>query len=193
VSRHREQSDIRTLPEDFYERVREHLWQRIVEELYLAERIVEIGCGSCELASFLAEKNDQHVIGVDISGSGFPRDEDAQGRIECRQADGRDLDFIEDRSVDAVLSVHALHEIHEPVEVLREANRILRDGGEMLVVDFPRDSLAQRLWNEDYYASTEVAGMLDQAGFAAVESRLIARSQLIWAQAREAPAGREMP
>ena len=193
VSPDREQSDVRTLPEDFYERVRERLWRRIAEQFCLAERVVEIGCGSCELASFLAERNDQHVIGVDISGSGFPADQDAQARIECRKADGRNLEFIQDHSVDAVLSVHALHEMQEPVEVLREAYRVLRNGGEMLVVDFPRHSLAERLWNENYYAPTEVAGMLSQAGFVGAESRLITRGQLIWAEGRKASPGKEMP
>jgi len=91
------------------------------------------------------------------------------------------------------LSVHALHEMDRPVEVLREANRLLRSGGVILVVDFPRDSLAQRLWNEDYYAPTEIAEMLRQAGFAGVESRLIAKGQLIWAEANKAPEGKDMP
>ncbi len=35
----------------------------------------------------------------------------------------------------------------------REAKRVLRLGGEVLIVDFPRCSLAQRLWNEDYYTT----------------------------------------
>ena len=188
---HREQSGLRTLPEDFYERIKERLWQQIAEELREAERVLEVGCGSCELASFLAERNDQHVIGVDISGNGFPRDGGAQGMIECRKADARSLEFIQDCSVDAVLTVHALHEMHKPVEVLGEANRVLRAGGEVLVVDFPRGSLAQRLWNEKYYSPPEVEAMLSQAGFARATARPIAQGQLIWAEARKASAGRE--
>ena len=113
--------------------------------------------------------------------------------IECRKADARSLEFIQDCSVDAVLTVHALHEMHKPVEVLGEANRVLRAGGEVLVVDFPRGSLAQRLWNEKYYSPPEVEAMLSQAGFARATARPIAQGQLIWAEARKASAGRETP
>ena len=59
------------------------------------------------------------------------------------------------------------------------------------MVDFPRDSLAQRLWNENYYVSREVTEMLRQAGFLGVASKLIARGQLIWAEGRRAAAGKE--
>lgn len=181
------------VPEDYYEQVKDQVRRRIAAQLRFAHRVLDVGCGSCELDRFLAEQNGQEVVGVDISGGSFPANDALGERVRCWKADARKLDFIEDHSVDAVVSVHALHEMEKPLEVLREANRVLRDGGEMLVVDFPRDSLAQRLWNEDYYAPTEVAGMLRQAGFANVESRRIAQRQLIWAEARKAPAGEEMP
>lgn len=80
-----------------------------------------------------------------------------------------------------------------PVEVLREANRVLRGGGVILVVDFPRDPLAQRLWNKGYFSAAEVAEMLRKAGLANAESRIIARGQPIWAEARKALARKEMP
>lgn len=181
-----------SVPDDFYERIKERIRTLIAGRLHFAGQVVEFGCGSCELARFLARENRQHVTGVDVSSSSFPEGENAQDGVECRKADARALDFIQDRSVDAVVSVHALHEMENPVEVMREANRVLRGEGMALVVDFPRDSLAQRLWNENYYAPKEVHEMLRQAGFAGVESRLIARGQLIWAEAHKALAGKEM-
>ncbi len=180
------------VPEDYYEQIKERLRRRIARRLRSARRVLDVGCGSCELDRFLAEQNRQEVVGVDISGTSFPEDDGAQGRVECRKADARRLGFIQDRSVDAVVSVHALHEMEKPVEVLREANRVLRAGGEMLVVDFPRDSLAQRLWNEGYYTTAEVAEMLRESGFVSVECSQVARGQLIWAEAHKAPAGKEM-
>jgi len=62
---------------------------------------------------------------------------------------------------------------------LKEANRILRPGGEILIVDFPRGSLAQRLWNEDDYDPNEVACTLQQGGFNEVRATTIERGQVI--------------
>ncbi len=176
------------LPEDFYERVKEDLWERIAGEFRFDAQVVDLGCGACELARFLARRNRQHVIGVDISDSGFPASQAVNSRLECRKADVRRLDFMEDHSVDAVVSVYALHEMAEPLDVMKEANRVMRRGGDILIVDFPRGSLAQRLWNENYYVPTEVVGMLRRAGFANVKSRRIARRQIIWAEGRKPPA-----
>ena len=186
------QVDSLEVPEDFYDRIKERIRGRIAGELRFAGQVVDLGCGSCELARFLARENRQRVVGVDISEGGFPEDEDARNGVECLKADARRLDFIRDGSVDAVVSVYALHEMEKPVEVLREANRALRGGGVILVVDFPRGSLAQRLWNENYYTPAEAAEMLNQAGFADIESRLVERKQLIWAKAHKAPAEGEM-
>jgi len=177
------------VPEDFYEQIKDRIRTCIAAKLRFASQVVDLGCGSCDLDRFLARQNWQHVIGVDISGSSFPEDKGTPGGVECRKADARSLDFIQDGSVDAVVSVHALHEMDRPVEVLREAKRVLRGGGMVLVVDFPRDSLAQRVWNEGYFTPEGVAETLRQAGLANVESRLIEQGQLIWAEGRKAGTG----
>jgi ubiquinone/menaquinone biosynthesis C-methylase UbiE len=93
--------------------------------------------------------------------------------------------------VDAVVSVWALHEFAAPMAVLREARRILRPGGGILVVDFPRGSLAHRLWKERYYTTRQVGEMLKRAGFARVEARRIARRQLTWARGFKASSRRD--
>jgi ubiquinone/menaquinone biosynthesis C-methylase UbiE len=112
----------------------------------------------------------------------FPSRPDPARHRHCVKADARSLDFLWRGSVDAAVSVYALHEFAEPMAVLREARRILCPGCEILIVDFPRGSLAQRLWDEDYYTPGEVARMLKRAGFARVTARRIARRQLTWAR-----------
>jgi hypothetical protein len=65
---------------------------------------------------------------------------------------------------------------------------VLRVGGNLLTVDFPRDSLAQRLWNEEYYAPEEVSEILERAGYEHVSARLIERRQVIRAKGFRAGA-----
>ncbi len=83
--------------------------------------------------------------------------------------------------MDAMVSMWALHEMEHPDAILAEARRILRPGGELLIVDFPRDSLAQKLWNETYYRPEEIKLLLKEAGFKGARARLIEKEQIIWA------------
>ena len=148
--------------------------------------ILDLGCGNCDLEQYLAGE-DQHVVtGVDVRDGSFPTAQDsapvAQGLVNCIKADAAHLDFLGDAGMDGVVSVWALHEMHDPADALREAFRILRPGGKILLVDFPRGSLAQRLWDEKYYAVPEVERMLGHAGFARVSAQAIERGQVIWAE-----------
>ena len=178
------------LSDDFYERIKPRLHRRIGRELRLAGRILDIGCGSCDLARYLAETYCQRVTGVDILSNSFPkrRGHSRRGRVRCIQKDAAHLDFVDDRSVDAVVMMWALHEMGHPQAILDEAHRVLRPGGEILIVDFPKGSLAQKLWNEDYYPPHEVERLLKKAEFEDVKVRLVHQKQVIWAHGYQPPA-----
>jgi ubiquinone/menaquinone biosynthesis C-methylase UbiE len=182
----------REIPDDFYERIKPALHRRIGRELRLARRVLDLGCGSCDLVRHLADAYRQEVSGVDISSRSFPaRRRSRNGvRFHCLRRDAAGMSLVADRSVDAVVSVWALHEMARPQAVLVEARRVLRPGGEILIVDFPRNSLAQKLWNENYYRPTEVEKLLNQAAFEDIRLRLIHRKQVIWARGYQ-PAAAE--
>ena len=181
------------IADDFYEKNKDRLHRRVARELRSARRIVDIGCGNCDLAGVLAEVQGREVIGVDVLDDVFPALSAKGRRPRCIKANARALDFLTDATVDAVVSVWALHELTAPMAVLRETMRILRPGGTILIVDFPRRSLAQRLWNENYYTTGEVREMLRQVGFVRVEARRIARRQLTWARGDKPPVRNGRP
>jgi len=183
----------KNLPEDFYVKIKPRLHQRIGRELRLASRVIDLGCGSCELVRYLAGTYYQQVTGVDVSSDSFPKRRRLPSgmRIRCIRKNAKHLDFAKDRSQDAVVSMCAFHEMEHPDAILKEAYRVLRPGGEILIVDFPRDSLAQRLWNEDYYRPAEFNQMLINAGFTEVQVRLIEREQIIWAKGFRSAAEKE--
>jgi ubiquinone/menaquinone biosynthesis C-methylase UbiE len=183
------------LPDDFYERIGPRLYQRIGDELRQARCVLDLGCGGCRLGRFLAETYSQEVIGVDISDGSFP-DHHQLGSptrrlLKCIKADARRLAFLAAGAVDAVVMVWTLHELIQPRAVLFEASRVLRVGGKLLIVDFPRGSLAQRLWNEDYYTPHRVSDLLAAAGFVDMSVRLVERRQVLWAKAFRS-AGKEL-
>ncbi|MCD6287940.1 MAG: class I SAM-dependent methyltransferase, partial [Candidatus Hydrogenedentes bacterium] len=170
----------------YYDRIKPRLHQRIGRELRVAYRVVDFGCGSCTLVQFLRDNYRQRVTGIDISDNDFPQHSRKRSRRrsrKCVKADAGNIGFIRDETIDAVVSMWALHEMEEPGRVLREAYRVLRPGGEILIVEFPRDSIAQQLWNEQYYSVKEIGDMLNQPGFIDVKAKTIERRQIIWATA----------
>ena len=176
------------MSDNLYERIKPRLHRRIGRELRLAGRILDVGCGCCDLVSYLVNTYHQAVTGVDISSGSFPKNRTRarSGRIRCIRKDARRLTFVKGGNMDAVVIMWALHEMLHPNEILKEAHRVLRPGGEMLIVDFPRGSLAERLWGEDYYTPAEVRDKLIRAGLHDVSVRLIERKQIMWARGHRA-------
>ena len=172
------------LPSNFYEQIKPRLHKRIGREVRLARRVLDLGCGSCDLVRLLAGAYHQEVTGVDISEGSFPsrRHTPDGSRFHCLKRNAATMSFAADGSVDAVVTMWALHEMENPRAILREACRVLRPGGEVFVIDFPRDSLAQRLWNEEYYRPNDVKALLQEAGFEKVQVRLIEQGQVMWAR-----------
>jgi ubiquinone/menaquinone biosynthesis C-methylase UbiE len=174
-------------PDDnFYDKIKPRLYHRAGRELRLAHRVLDLGCGDCELTRYLSDTNGQETIGVDVSSVGFPDDLPTSGRhrrTECIAEDAERLDSIEAEAVDAIVMFWSFHEMKDPQAVLQQACRVLRTAGKILVVEFPRGSLAQKLWNENYYSSEELRSLLRQHGFKDIRVRQTARGQILWVTA----------
>jgi len=174
------------LSENFYDKIKPRLHKRIGRELRGAKHVFDLGCGDCELVRYLADTYGQKVAGVDISANSFPNKRNItknNKRIRCIRKDAARLSFIRSETVDAVIISWALHEMKNPQAVLQETHRVLRPGGKVLVVEFQRNSLAQTLWNENYYTIKELTGSLGKAGFEDIRAKRIEHKQIIWINA----------
>jgi ubiquinone/menaquinone biosynthesis C-methylase UbiE len=172
------------VPDDFYERIHPRLFRRIGRELALAHRVLDLGCGNCDLVAFLRKAYRQRVTGIDLSDGNLPRRDDpskSHAPMRCIKGNAAHLAFVRDGSMDAVVTTWALHEMDRPRAAVAEAYRVLRPGGKMLIVDFPKGSLAQRLWDEDYLTAPEAGTLLREAGFVRVRARTLHDGQVLWA------------
>jgi SAM-dependent methyltransferase len=101
-------------------------------------RALDLGGGSGELCPLLQARGFEYV-NVDVSPSG-------PGAV---QGDAHDLPF-EDESFDLVVSSDSLEHFHDPLTALREAQRVLRSDGQMVIwVPFLRP-----FHRNDYYRYT---------------------------------------
>ena len=171
------------LTDNFYDEIKPRLYQRVGRELRLAYRVLDLGCGACELVEYLSETYGKKVTGVDISANSFPNNQNITKntkRIRCIRKDAARLTFIRNETIDAAIMFWALHEMKNSQAILQEAHRVLRTGGEVLIVEFPRNSLAQKLWNENYYTIKELTGFLRKAGFKDILAKRIEHKQILW-------------
>ena len=102
------------MPDNFYDRIKPRLYQRVGRELRLAYRVLDLGCGACELAQYLSETYGQKVTGVDISSNSFPNNRNItrnNKRIRCIRKDAARLTFIRNETIDAAIIFWALHEM----------------------------------------------------------------------------------
>jgi 2-polyprenyl-3-methyl-5-hydroxy-6-metoxy-1,4-benzoquinol methylase len=88
------------------------------------DRVLDFGCGGGYLLKAL---NCAHKVGVEINPAALR--EAANNGIECHSV----LDTVADRTVDVIVSNHALEHVPFPIEALRQLKRKLKPRGALVL------------------------------------------------------------
>lgn len=130
----------------------------------------DLGCGTGQLSAALAPFV-RRVVAIDENGTML-------GAARARLEGARNVELhegaleslpLEDAALDAAVLSLVLHHAVEPAEVLREAARVLRPGGRVLVIDMvPHDRDEYRLemghvWLG--FGEDQLRTLFDEAGF----------------------------
>jgi SAM-dependent methyltransferase len=164
-------------------------------------RVLDFGCGG---GSFLAEMRAQgwQVTGLDVSA---PTVERVRSELGLHVLEGSlPHDELKPESFDVITMWHSLEHVHQPREVLREANRLLAPGGKIIVAVPNIDSLPFRWFGRHWFGLDlprhlthftpwTLPLMLERAGFRAGPVRLVRHSQWLRSSARWASADRRAP
>ncbi len=155
-------------------------WKALAEALLkiLNYKVVaDLGAGEGTLSQLLAQRAEK-VIAIDSSPKmvefgaelakrhGLENLEYRMGEIEAVP--------IDEGTVDLAIFSQALHHADSPLVAVREAMRILRPGGRLVVLDLLQHNFeeARELYADRWlgFSEADLAGMLDQAGFEDVQT-----------------------
>jgi ArsR family transcriptional regulator len=157
-------------------------WARALGHLLPPLRVADIGCGEGYL-TIEASRWARTVIAVDRSPTVLDRARALAKRRRVRNVIWKRGELerlpIRDATVDVALLSQALHHAADPARALREAARIVRPGGRVLVLDlrehderWVRDRLGDRWLG---FKDEALVKLLEQAGFVEVRTGVGAR------------------
>jgi ubiquinone/menaquinone biosynthesis C-methylase UbiE len=146
--------------------------------------VADLGSGEGLLSELLALRC-RKVIAVDNSEKII-----AFGAAKARKAGLKNLEFrlgdlqdppIADATVDVVILSQALHHAEDPPRALRSAHRILKPGGQVMILDLRQHTFAKArelygdLWPG--FAESDLHRWLEAAGFGQIEITVVAREE----------------
>jgi ArsR family transcriptional regulator len=155
-----------------------HLLLRILPPLVVAD----LGSGEGLLSELLARRCKK-VIAVDNSQKIV-----AFGAAKARKNNLKNLEFrlgdlqnppVEPASVDLVILSHALHHAEDPPRAIASAHRILKPGGQLMILDLAKHKFtrARELYGDRWlgFAESDLQCWLEAAGFTKIEISVVAR------------------
>ena len=142
--------------------------------------IADLGAGEGAFALLLAERAKK-VIAVDTSAKMIE-----VGRGQARRHGVKNIEFrlgdmekvpIRGGQVDLVFFSQSLHHALHPERAVSEANRVLRPGGRIVVLDLAKHRFeeARELYADEWlgFSEAELEAMLEEAGFTEVQTSVV--------------------
>lgn len=135
------------------------LFHQYAEKLDFPESasVLEAGCGTGVITRALARKRhfSGNIIGIDQSPAfieaarKFAAREKIDGRARFQVCDAHRLDF-EDKTFDIAIAHTLVSHVTDPVSVIRELSRVLRDDGALVIFDGDYTSLTYAVPDHEF-------------------------------------------
>ena len=157
-------------------------WSRALGMLLPPVEVADLGCGEGYLTIETA-RWARHVTAVDRSAGVLARAKALAARKKCTNITWKKGELeklpIDTGTIDVALLSQALHHAGDPATALVEAERILRPGGRLLILDLrPHDEtwVREKLGDQWFgFSDDHLSSLLTRAGFTDVRVTLGAR------------------
>jgi demethylmenaquinone methyltransferase / 2-methoxy-6-polyprenyl-1,4-benzoquinol methylase len=127
----------------------DHLWRRraikIISKSYKLPYILDVATGTGDLAIAAMKLNPSKIIGIDISQKMLKIGKEKidrkgfAGKIDLIPGDSEKIPF-GDRVFDVAMVAFGVRNFSDPLKGLSEMNRVIRDGGMIMVLEFSKPS-----------------------------------------------------
>jgi demethylmenaquinone methyltransferase/2-methoxy-6-polyprenyl-1,4-benzoquinol methylase len=125
----------------------DRLWRRraikIISQSYKSPDILDVATGTGDLAIAAIKLNPAKITGIDISrkmleiGKGKIKKRGFSGTIDLIQGDSEKIPFT-DNTFDVAMVAFGVRNFSDPLKGLSEMNRVIRNGGMILVLEFSK-------------------------------------------------------
>ena len=164
----------------------------LINQFKDADVVLELGCGTGFYSEAIADRV-QHLTATDLAQEMVELAKEKLGsysNVEVQIEDSYSTSF-QDNMFDAILLTNLIHIVKDPIAVLRESGRVLKNDGRIVIADYTGYGMLflskMRLgirymrkfgkpapYNKSF-SPDELAGIVKQAGFVVEESRLIGK------------------
>jgi len=161
------------------------IYPHVLEKLasFPHQSVLDIGCGTGEVLSKLAEREGLSLAGLDLSPEMIGMARQKLGdRDDLRAGDVEELPW-PNGSFDVVLCLDSFHHYPRPFDALAEMWRVISEGGRLILADFWKPAPMRQLINlfigfsKDgdvrVYSEPEIRRLLWQSGFEQIRWELV--------------------
>lgn len=118
-------------------------WQRSIDHIEKASKLIpknakvlDLGCGHGHHMYLLKQiRPDISIIGIDINTQKLWKLLKLE-RFDIRVMNGENLSFM-DKTFDVILSFGVIEHVNNDIQFLKEANRVLKNDGKILIFNLP--------------------------------------------------------
>lgn len=143
------------------------------------ERILDLGCGTGTLIQHLLHSNSEiEIVGLDPSAEMLTIAQQKLPKSVDLRVGSADLIPFANESFDLIVSTNAFHYFRNPSQAIREAKRVIKPNGRLIITDWCDDYLTcricdafLRLFNRAHfrtYRAKELQKMLQNEGLSQV-------------------------
>ena len=132
---------------------RDQAWRREavrVAQVTAASVVLDVACGTGDLAMAFRKGGANRVIGIDFVESMLHLADDKRRRDEAITYQAGDATALPlaDASVDVVSIAFGIRNVHRPQRAVAEFHRVLKPGGRLIILEFsqPANPLLRRLY-----------------------------------------------